>query len=71
MVIAFSMVKPDIWNTDVKGATFTFKRVETVKWLGIQLYCDLSWGPHIDYVIEKTQNKLYCLNMLQKSTAMS
>ena len=46
MLISFSKSPPEVPHVIVHGSCL--ERVETTKLLGIQISCDLTWGPHMN-----------------------
>lgn len=66
MLISFTKSTPEVSNITVDGRPL--ERVETIKLLGILISCDLTWGPHIEYIVKKGQQKLYCLTTLKRSS---
>ena len=42
-------------------------RVNSYKILGVHVSNDLTWNTHIDYLIKKTNKRLYALRILKKS----
>ena len=65
MVIPFSKVARDIPGIVVNGTTLG--RADIVKLLGVQLSNDLSWDPHVEFIVQKAQSRLFCLNMLRRA----
>ena len=42
------------------------ERVESFKYLGVQISDDLSWSTHVDIVVKKARQRLYHLRRLRK-----
>ena len=49
MLISFTKSTPEVSNITVDGRPL--ERVETIKLLSILISCDLTWGPHTEYII--------------------
>ncbi len=46
-------------------------RVDTYKYVGIVLNNRLSWGDHMDFIVNKYNSRIYCLRKLNTSTIVS
>ena len=46
---------------------YTIERVKSYKFIGVLISSDLSWGSHSDYIIKKTNRRLYALRQLKRS----
>ena len=45
------------------------ERMDTFKYLGVQITDDLTWPPHLDTVVKKARQRLYHLRRLNKFKA--
>ena len=46
------------------------ERVESFKYLGVQISDDLSWSTHVDIVVKKARQRLYHLRKFRSSQAV-
>ena len=65
MLISFCRQPPEVPKIIVDGVSL--ERVECVTLLGVKLSANLTWNNHVDFIIKKSQSRLYCLNMLKRA----
>ena len=51
---------------NLKLGYFTMKKVKEVKFLGVIIYDELSWGPQINYLREKLISSIVIIKRIQK-----
>ena len=43
------------------------ERIESFKLLGVVISSDLSWQPHVDFILKKATKRIYCIHYLVRA----
>ena len=43
------------------------ERIESFKLLGVMISSDLSWQPHVDFILKKAAKRIYCIHYLVRA----
>ena len=65
MLIFFSKVPPEVENIIVNGEKL--ERAECVTLLGLRISNKLTWEIHVNYIVKRGQQRLFCLTMLRRA----
>ena len=66
-MVLFNKLLPKVPN--IVANEVKLERLDCVTLLGLKITSNLTWVKHVDHIVKRGQQRLFCLNMLRRSIA--